>query len=297
MDEKHQTQEKSEEVDFEPLIAWFLAQMNRISNGFRYLKSSIVKHISIVLVFFFLGGISGIGIYFFAPKKYISHLQLFTKDTDNQTNKGLVELLGKLADDKSYGSLAQGLGISLDAAIEIYDFKYLDHAKKELAEKDTVVEKRQFFIEIETSSNELLPKYQQAIVSWIENQPFTTELRNKRTNIIKAKITQLKSELIRLDNLKTIVERSIEPRGKSDGLVYGEPINPVAIFQQYENTYDHLIYKQEELKTLKSVKVVSGFTPNEKPIFPRIRHIIFFAIGGLLLGILYALFKYKPVSE
>ena len=297
MDEKRDVRDESKEVDFEPLIAWFLDQMSRISNGFRFIKNAIKTHLTIVLVFSIMGGIAGISTYFFAPKKYVAHLQLITKDTDNQTNKSLIDQLGKLAQDDSYGSLANELNISKEAAAMIYDLVYLDHTKTEVNDEDTVVEKRNFFVEIEITTNEQLKEYQNAIVNWIENQPLTSELRNKRLNIINAKISQLESELVRLDSLKYKVERSIEPRGKRDGLVYGEPINPIAIFKQYETTYDHLIYKREELKTLKSVKVVSGFIPNEKPIFPRMRHIAFSILSGLILGVVFALYRYKPSSQ
>jgi hypothetical protein len=283
MEDKQGIKDESKEVDFEPLIAWFLKQMQRVSNGLNFMVSAIAHHSTLVMVCILLGAATGAGTYFFAPKKYLSHLQLVTKDTDNQTNKNLVEQLGKLADDKSFGSLAQELKIDRELAKEISDFKYLDHTNSEISAEDTVVEDRNFFVEIETYNIELLPTYQEAIINWIENQPYTAEQRTKRSNIIEAKIVQLNKELIRLDSLKQIVARSIEPRGKAEGLVFGEPINPVAVYEQYNETYDQLLYSNEELKTLKSVKVVNGFIANEKPLFPRLRHIAFITLGGLVL--------------
>ena len=155
MEETNQNKgNKNEEVDFEPLIAWFLGIFSSVGNFFKWIAFAIKSQLKLMLGFLALGLICGAAVYFFAPKKYESSLNLGVKHTDNQTCFNLVRSLSWLVEDKSSGSLANLLKITEQEASQIKFLEYRDFNFRPVQARDTIVEKKSFFILVETTNPE-----------------------------------------------------------------------------------------------------------------------------------------------
>lgn len=288
---------RDEEVDFEPLVAWFLQFFRGITSFFNGIGRAFKAHFTLIIAYVVVGGLIGGGIYLFAPKMYSSNMALRSANSDNQTSYILLKGLGTLAEDKSHQTLAQELGIEEDIAKDIFSIKFLDFRGMEPNAEDTVVEKKNFSIEVELWSNENLDQIGQALVNYLETRPYTAELKERKRNVLTAQIEKMATVLGQYDSLKTKVERSIDPRGKGEGLIFGEPINPVEISKESDRIFEQLLYMKEELRTLKSFKVINNMVPNSKPTFPRLR-VILYSIGiFLLIGMIAAYRKEQRLTS
>ena len=290
MNKEDQTRQNinDQDVDFEPLINWFLSITGRIANFFSFLISSLKNNLKLVFSFVAIGVFVGLGVYFFAQKKYSASFQLATNHTTNLISNNMLKSLTRLANDKSYQNLSSTLEIPIEDAKQISALLYLDHNYLPVADEDTVAESRPFFIYIESYSSEILVDLQKSLIDYLEQQPLTTEYREREKFEISSKIEKHRLELKRLDSLKAIVAESIEPRAEGKGFIYGEPINSVEIYRESERIHDDYLSLISRLNALKSVKVISKFVPSEKPIFPRFRHILFVVLGFFLLGLIFA---------
>jgi len=288
---EQQTQNANDqEVDFEPLINWFLGLTTGITRFFNILFKALANQLKTVISITFIGLLIGLGVFFFAKKKYSASLQLATNHTTNLISNNMVKSLTRLSKDKSYNNLQVVLDIPIEQAKQVSSILYLDHNYLPVSDEDTVVETKPFFIYLETYSPEILIDLQLAFVNYLEEQPLTTEYRDREKFEITSKIKKHEIELKRLDSLKTIVAQSIEPRSSGSGFIYGEAINPIDIYKESERIFDDYLSLKSRLKALKSVKIISEFSPSEKPIFPRYRHVLL-SIGVFFLISLIIAFR------
>lgn len=299
MENKDSRNYKSEDqdVDFEPLIAWFLGIFKSLSNFFSLIYKSIINQYKLIISFSIIGLIIGLGVFFFAEKKYSASVQLVINHSSNLVAHNMISSLTKLANDKSYNNLKVLLDIPEEQSSQISAILYLDHNYLPVASEDTIVERKPFFIYLETLSPDILVDLQVALINYLENQPLTSEYRDQDRYEITSKIEKHEVELKRLDSLKAIVAQSIEPRSSGNGFIYGEPINPVDIYQESERIFDDYLRLKSRLKTLKSVKTISKFMPSEKPIFPRMRHVLLCIGIFFFLGLIVAARKEMKVQK
>ena len=152
MENKDSIKNKSdnEEVDFEPLIAWFVGGLQKIGRFFNLVVSALVNRWILILGVTLIGLIAGLGVYFLADKKYSASVQLIANHTTNQISKNIIESLTRLTVDKSHNNLKTALNISQEQAEEISAILYLDQNFEVPSNEDTVAEGKPFFIYIET---------------------------------------------------------------------------------------------------------------------------------------------------
>ncbi|UTW63409.1 hypothetical protein KFE98_04410 [bacterium SCSIO 12741] len=284
MENENRNTPKDQEVDFEPLIAWFLNRANAISRFFKLLTDSAINEWRLISVFSVIGLILGAILYFSVDKIYQTRALIRISDISNHTCFNAVQMMNELIDDESYQSLATLLNLEEDKVEDLYSITYLDMLGEEVEVGDTVQEGQDFFVVLEAYNNTDMSLFETSILNYLNDLPLASEDFNKRKQIIISKLDNLNSQLSQMDSLKKVVEKSLEIQGKGSGLIYGEPINPVTVHQEARALHSEKIGLEQELRVMKPVKLVIPFVTNEKPVFPRLRHVAGIAAIMLLLG-------------
>jgi hypothetical protein len=136
---------------------------------------------------------------------------------------------------------------------------------------------------------------QNGIVNYLENNNYALKSREaKRKSLLSLK-ANLDLKLKSLDSLKQIVNNSIVPRSQGQGIILGEPINPVGVYQAEVAYFKEQLYLEESLVTLDNVEIVQPFITTSKPNYPRFNEILLYFLGGGFLLSLVGMFFRKKV--
>jgi hypothetical protein len=280
-----------QEVDFEPLIAWFLNKINALGRFLKLVLLSFVSHWKILTTLFLVGFAAGVAVYFTAEKVYLSKALIRVSDISNKTCYNAVQILGELIEDESYQTVAEVLNIDLDQAEALEAISYINIYGQGVKQGDTIAENQDFFIQLETTNKNGFSLYEASLVQYLNGLPLTSEEFNKRRNLISQDLENLQYQLLELDSLKKTVEQSFEYQRKGNGLIFGQPINPIVVHKESERVHSAMVRLEQELKIVKSIKLVIPFIKNDKPIFPRFRHIAMVSGIFLILGWVVAFIK------
>jgi hypothetical protein len=221
---------------------------------------------------------------------YTSKLILTSYRLTNDICHQIISTLEELADDEDNAPmLAKILNLSEKEAEQIHDIWYGNlNEKIEKLYKDSVAMNLPFIVHVEVYDTAILDKLQRGIVNYLENNEFAA----KRKILARQTLDSLKAEVHRnvkqLDSLKKTVEQSIIPRSSGTGIILGEPIHPVSIYDKAIEMYRSKLKIQEDIALLTNVEVIEGFVKFIKPEWPKLwLNLLLGGIGGYLLGLIW----------
>jgi hypothetical protein len=213
-------------------------------------------------------------------------------------NDYCAELIGdldKLAEENNAPMLAQRLKVSLEHAENIKSISYHNfNPKFKKIFKDSIAQGVPFRIEVMVLNNEILDYLEQGLINYLDNNEYAL-VRRKITerNLLELK-SKIGNEQVKLDSLKLIIAESIIPRGSGNGIIYGEPLNPVEIYKETINLFEKELQIYKDLTLLKNVEIIKGFTKFNYPYRPKLWiNLMIGFFGGLILGIAFAYFLIK----
>jgi hypothetical protein len=200
----------------------------------------------------------------------------------------LLENLNKLKGENN-PILAQQLKISESAAVDIQSISMSSL-------RDTFVVDRKdsalsvFNITLMLGSMQHLDTIQAALVNYLENNEYARKRKEVRRQSLLAMRENLSFKRQSLDSLKKIVNSSIVPRSQGSGIILGEPIDPVSIYELELKYYREQLRIDEALAIIDSVEIIQPFyrlNQTNYPSYSQIAALLF--IAGLIFASLFIL--------
>lgn len=281
-----------EEID---LISVF----NSIKKGFSNVFQSIGKlikfsfqNIKTLIVFVFLGiGIS-IGIFSLKKPVYISDLTISHTRLNNGECYTMINDLTKMRDNNNIIILSEKLGIDVKIAKQINTIscKALNEAL-EKNYKDSAFVLLPFKIEVKVNNPSILDTLQKGILNYLEGNEYVAKRKKINEEYLDKYEAKIKIEIIAIDSLKRLVDRSIVPRSTGSGIILGEPIDPVKVYQTGMDLYKSQLNINEQKELNNSFEIMIGFSP-AVPALNLFLYIITGFVTSLILG-LFWIFRKK----
>jgi hypothetical protein len=187
--------------------------------------------------------------------------------------------------------LATQLKIPVKYAEEVRSFEYKlvnENIARRFADSLTVL--LPFHIEVEVYDPEILDTLQNAILGFLESNEYALKHKRIDTEQLDEMEQRIDKEMIETDSLKKLVNEGIVPRTSGNGIILGEPIDPVAVHKRGLELYDRKLQIRKRRLLNNSFEVLVGFNNSVK----RASHgrLFYIAIGvaaGYLIGLFYLL--------
>jgi hypothetical protein len=202
----------------------------------------------------------------------------------------LLQNLNELRRPGNIPELARTLNISQDAAWQIQGII------PTAAPKDTfVVEKRDssmslFRVTLILSNMQHIDAIQNGLVNYLESNDYVRKRKEARLNNLVTQKADLELRIRSLDSLRTIVNNSVVPRSQGQGIILGEPINPVSIYQAEVAYLRDKLNIQEKIATIDNIEVFQPFLKLSEYNHPDYDKYLNYAfIASFLFGLLVVL--------
>lgn len=273
------SQKRTDEID----IISFLSPIGRI---LKILVNTLSKNWLTVTLIVLLFTSLGYSARFILPRQYQTNSIILTHAIPSEVCIIEIENLNELISrKKDFAMLAKQLQISLGNAKEIVN---MSAEKIQDENKDS---SGQFFtINLRITNTDILDSVQAGIVQFLENNEYS-RIRKERKRVSLNKLKQnLQKNIESLDSLKAVVKNSIIPRSSGQGIIFGEPINPVSIYEAEITYFKEQLEINEDLATLDNIEIIQPFIKVEKSNRPDFTKILVYSfLIGLIIAILFVL--------
>lgn len=260
---------------------------------FKTIKNSILfslENIKILIVFIIIGVSISIGIFSLRKTVYVSDLTISHSRLNNGECYSLINNLTNLRNN--YGNnndsvLANKLGINIQIAKQIKSISC--RALNESLEKnykDSAFILLPFKIEAKVYSTFILDSLQNGILNYLEANEYASKRKKINRDYLDKFEEKIKIEIIAIDSLKRIVDKSILPRSLGNGIILGESIDPVKVYQEGMNLYKSQLYINEQRELNNSFEIMTGFSPGIPSNSIWLNVVIGF-ISGAIIGFLW----------
>jgi hypothetical protein len=263
----------SEEID---LFYVFRPIYTRTSRHFAAIRANFLLFLAIVVVATALGYCAR----FFIPRKYetegvfatrflpANYCELMTHDLNHHSGEALI---------------ADRLHLSPEIAADISNIA-LDPLTAPLDRSDTLLQG--FVLHLRLSRIESLDSIQQALIGFYENNDYAIRRKEEK----RVALTALHQDIIRhinsLDSIAPLVNSSIVPRASGQGIILGQPIDPVNLYKVQDSFVRQRVKVETELGHLNNIEVVQSFLKFSEPNYPKLwMFVAWFAGAGLILAI------------
>ncbi|MES2139001.1 MAG: hypothetical protein V4511_04795 [Bacteroidota bacterium] len=250
-----------------------------------------IKNIKTLIAFIIIGVSISLAMFYLKKTVYVSDLTISHTRLNNGECYSLINDLTKPGNDRNDRILSEKLNIDIKMAKQIKSIscKALNEAL-EKNYKDSAFVLLPFKVEVRVYSASILDSLQSGILHFLESNEYATK-RKKISKLYLDKFEEkIKSEIIAIDSLKRIVDKSILPRSLGNGIIMGESIDPVKVYQEGMNLYKSQLNINEQRELNNSFEIIIGFsspTPSSNLIVNILKGFIF----SLLFGVVWLLFK------
>ena len=269
----------SEEIDlaylFRPVTRWMRRFSDRTARHFAALKANIFLFIAILLL------ISAVGycLRFVLPHSYetegifatrflpVKYCELLTDDLDNHSGDPLI---------------ADQLHIGADVADDITKIS-LNPLTEPLDLRDTLLQS--FILHIHLKKMDHLDSIQRALLNYFENNEYALKRKEETTIALQALRQNVIGRIASLDSLAPIVNSSVIPRSTGQGIILGQPIDPVNVYKAQDSFFRQRVRIETELTNMDNIEIVQPFLKLNKQNYPKywLKNLCFIA-GGLILA-------------
>jgi hypothetical protein len=267
----------SEEIDlayfFRPVTRWMRRFSDRTARHFAALKANIFLFIAILLL------VSAVGycLRFVLPRTYategifasrflpVKYCDLLTEDLNTHLSEPLLadqlHIGGDVADDITR--------ISLDPMTDLVD------------PRDTTLQSFILHIHLKRMNN--LDSIQKALVGYFDNNEFTVRRKEERRTALLKLHANVVAKIASLDSLTQIVNSSVIPRSTGQGIILGQPVDPVNVYRAQDSFFKAKVTIETELADMNNIETVQSFLKLSEPNYPRIMLLTLCCIGGGLI--------------
>jgi hypothetical protein len=271
----------SEEIDlaylFRPVTHFAQRLAGRTARHFAALKANIFLFISILLLI----SAAGYCLRFILPRSYGTEGIFATRFLPAKFCAVLTENLNGHVNDPL---IAEQLHLAPDLADNIKSIS-LHELDEPLDVKDTMLQS--FVLDLRLKKIDGLDSIQRSLVNYFENNEYAVKRKEDRRVALLALRQDIIARIADLDSLAPIVNRSVIPRSTGQGIILGQPIDPVDVYKAQDGFFKERIKVETELANLDNVQIVQSFLKLNNPNHPRFWLLSLWSIaGGLVLAIL-----------
>ena len=304
--EKKTTTSSGEEID----LLYFFRPVN---NAFKKATSWGVDYVRLLAHnrFLFagiliLGSLAGYCLRYAIKPSYKTNA-IFTSDIlPGHYCARLLHNLNELRSPGNIPALAKELNISEEAARQIKAIEPTALARDTftIERRDTAM--AMFQVTLVLDDMRYITEIQKGLINYLESNEFVRKRKAEKEKSYQTQIAALELRRQSLDSLRTIVNNSIIPRSQGQGIILGEPINPVTIYQAEMAYLRERLFLEEKLATIDHVEVLQPFfklTDRNNPDYDKLLNYAF--IASFLLALIVvpiigrrlpptARFRYSP---
>lgn len=193
----------------------------------------------------------------------------------------LLKDLDILLKENNSTAAAELLNIDENLAAKISRAKYEVLYKNEFR-RDTIASVEVLII---ADDNTIFDTLEQSILSYMASSPHYKKLHDIRKAELNTLEEKLLQDIVYNDSLKRTLAANTTPRGNG-GFVYGEPIDPVRVYESGINLTQKLITTRSQKQFVNNFELVKPVVAKNKPYFPRFI-ILFPTLFGICLIILF----------
>ncbi|HEY0680622.1 MAG TPA: hypothetical protein VGD17_20220 [Chitinophagaceae bacterium] len=257
MEKKQQS--TSEEIDllyfFRPIGVAFRRAWAFGMNYLRLLAFNRYLFTAILI----LGAIAGYCLRFVIPPSYKTEAIFISDMLPGNYCITLLENLNELRRPGNIPILAKELNISADAAWQIRGIKPYSVAKDTFIFEKRDTSMSVFRVSLVLSEITHLEEIQKGLINYLENNEYARRRKEARARNMNAQIAALDIKLKSLDSLRQVVNSSVIPRSQGQGIILGEPIDPVSVYQAESNYLKEQLNMKERLSTMDHIEVIQPF--------------------------------------
>ncbi|HET6254266.1 MAG TPA: hypothetical protein VFE32_09340 [Puia sp.] len=277
MDEKQPTH--SEEIDLTYFFAPVTRGVRRISDGIAWHFAALKANIFVFLGIFLAISAIGIGLRYIVPGRYntegifasrylpASYCARLTSDLDEHLSEPLIRDELHLNSD-----LANNItGITFTPLTEL-----LDQGDSSL---------HSFVLHLYLKNMDQVDSIQRALVGFYENNEYSVKMKENRGAALHSVQQYLDTKIASLDSLSRIVNNSVIPRSTGQGIILGQPVDPVNVYMVQDSFVQKRVRIQTDLNNLNNIEVIQSFMKLSSPNYPHFRLLALISLGsGLILA-------------
>ena len=207
----------------------------------------------------------------------------------------LLDNLKKLQGKKNISLLSQEMKISEEAAGDILSMKMTTRRDTFLIDKrDSVLTLLKITLVLRSVGH--LDSIQWALVNYLENNDYALKRKEARRKALESLKETLNYKLQSLDSLKKIVNSSIIPRSEGKGIILGEPVDPVSVYQAELGYFREQLSIDQALATIDNIEVIQPFLKSNQTNYPRYNWLMkmFFLASLIIAGLFVLIFGKRP---
>ena len=291
------------------------------------LRRTSIRYKVLLVVFGIIGVLAGVGLNNVVAPHYKTTLLLNSSFYKGRLIENNIEKLSLLCREKERTGLAQTLGIPIELALKIKDFKALPFVTEaevthlevlreqlkgvkveegpinDIIARLRIENKSSYEITVLVFDNTIIDELEQPILDFFKSNPYLKKrLENNKTNLEK-KRKKINSDLAKLDSLKDLIKNNLEALGDrsregSNNVILAEDnnTNPLSVFRESINLYDEVLEIDRKLELEAEFEVIDGFTSFSKPNSPSLLLAVFWSFW-ISLGLGYLVIMLLSINH
>lgn len=200
----------------------------RISSFLFYPLGLFVSNKTVTLGFVVAAFAVALGFKFFVPKTYSSSCVIRPLDANERIHLRMLKDIEVLLKHKDYSTLSTELKLDSLTAATLIKIESINPSLKNPVDSANITE-----IIITTSNPEMFKLLQQALLNYLENNPYFYKIKDLQKKQIALELEQVEKDLLKLDSLKTLQLQNYKHTisAQPNTLVLNELMNPVAAYK------------------------------------------------------------------
>jgi len=266
------------EIFAQRLYHIFLKGIKKIVNPFRVIFSK-----PIVLAAFILAGIAAAFILKLTIKPvYKSSFIIRPQNKGDLYYLSLLNDVHTLIKDDDNEGLMQELRLDEKASINLckIDVNPIRRTKY----TDTIDAVEVFIYTKDISSFTIV---QNSLLQYMENNSYYLKLKSVHQDGVSQMEKKLTLDMLEIDSVKKLLAHNMQPRGNG-GFVYGEPIDPVKVYEEGLNLFKQQISINWQKQYNNNFELVKPCVVSNKPYIPKLTYLLIICVGiSLILCLIY----------
>jgi hypothetical protein len=267
----------------------------KIWNGITYVERKVRANFIVFAAIVLLVTLAGYSLRYFIKPSYQTHGIFISNILPGKYCSILLKNLNSIKGGQNNSVLAQQLKIPVEAAKDIQSISMADMRDTFLIEKkDSTLSL--FKITLTLGSVDRLDTIQRGLINYLENNEYALKRKEAKRKALMALKENLSVKMESLDSLKKIVNSSIVPRSEARGIILGEPVDPVSVYQVEMGYYREQLNIDQSLATIDNIEVIQPFFKINQPNFPRYNRILakYFLVSLVIATLVVLLLGKKP---
>jgi hypothetical protein len=282
-----------DEIDLTPIAIKLNKGVKLFINNTKKIAFVVVKKIKTIALFTGIGAFIGILFLFILPSVYRAEMLLNSNFLSNEYTFRNIKTLNDLIKEDNHRELANKLGMSLENVKKIKAINYLNFRPNfDPFKKDTIALSSPFRIEFLLRDNSGIDSIQFSLLNYLDQLEYSKTRKDIKQKSLLQLSLRIESELTQVDSLKSVVKQSIVNSRSGNGIILGQPLNPVDVHKDAIALYEKDLQISSELALLKNFEIIDGITKFQKPYRPKLWINLLVGITlGFIMGLIFIFYQ------